>query len=355
VPCGAGATRRFRLLDSGRLSGGFHLDFITNNLAAIAMVLAGLCLVAMVTLQAMQLSNLRRRVDQLTGGVGEGTLEDVLVQHLESVHDMGRDVDELIARTAFLESSARHHFARQGLVRFNPFPDTGGNQSFVLALLDESDDGVIISSLHSRTGTRIYAKGVVGGKADTTLSAEEEEAIDDARARRAARTAPAPRAAVKPSGATPVSAQAEGSGRGSARTPAGAVAKAAAPAPARAARAAAVQVSSAPAPATPPVATPAPATPPVAAVAPAPVPAPAPAPEVAPEAPKARAPQPVAPVRAPSPEVGPKPAEKVAAAKGQSKGAAPTASAGEDTSADRTGKRLARRSTGERAQGPQAE
>jgi hypothetical protein len=324
------------------------LDFITNNLAAIALVLAGLCLVAMVTLQAIQLSNLRRRVDQLTGGVGEGTLEDVLVQHLESVHDMGHDVDELIARTAFLESSARHHFARQGLVRFNPFPDTGGNQSFVLALLDESDDGVIISSLHSRTGTRIYAKGVVGGKADTTLSAEEEEAIDDARARRAARTAPAPRAAVKPSGATPVSAkaQAEGSGRGSARTPAGAAARAAAaPAPPRAARAAAVEVSPAPAPATLPVA----------AVASAPEPAPAPAPEVAPEAPKARAPQPVAPVRAPSPEVSPKPAEKVAAAKGQSKGAAPTASADEDTSADRTGKRLARRTTGERAQGPQAD
>jgi hypothetical protein len=333
------------------------LDFITNNLAAIALVLAGLCLVAMVTLQAIQLSNLRRRVDQLTGGVGEGTLEDVLVQHLESVHDMGHDVDELIARTAFLESSARHHFARQGLVRFNPFPDTGGNQSFVLALLDESDDGVIISSLHSRTGTRIYAKGVVGGKADTTLSAEEEEAIDDARARRAAKTAPAPHAAVKPSGATPVSAQAqaEGSGRGSARTPAGAAARAAAaPAPARAARAAAVEVSPAPAPATPPVAAPVPATPPVAAVASAPVPAPAPAPEVAPEAPKARAPQPVAPVRAPSPEVSPKPAEKVAAAKGQSKGAAPTASSDEDTSADRTGKRLARRST-ERAQGPQAD
>ena len=77
-----------------------------------------------------------------------------------------------------------------GLVRFNPFPDTGGNQSFALALLDESDDGFVVSSLHSRTGTRIYAKAVVGGKADTSLSTEENEAIDQARARR--RFGPAP-------------------------------------------------------------------------------------------------------------------------------------------------------------------
>ena len=163
-------------------------EFLTNNLPAIALVLAGLCLVAMVVMQAMQISSLRHRVDQLTGGAGEGNLEDVLIQHLESVHAMGQDLDELIARTAVLESSARHHYAHQGLVRFNPFRDTGGDQSFALALLDESDSGFIVSSLHSRTGTRIYAKAIANGKADTTLSTEETQAIEEARAPRTART-----------------------------------------------------------------------------------------------------------------------------------------------------------------------
>ncbi len=167
-------------------------EFLTNNLPAIALVLAGLCLVAMVVMQAMQISSLRHRVDQLTGGAGEGNLEDVLIQHLESVHAMGQDLDELIARTAVLESSARHHYAHQGLVRFNPFPDTGGNQSFALALLDESESGFIVSSLHSRTGTRIYAKAIVNGKTDTTLSAEETQAIEEARAPRTARTTQGP-------------------------------------------------------------------------------------------------------------------------------------------------------------------
>jgi hypothetical protein len=128
----------------------------------------------------------------LTRGVDGESLESVLGTHLETVHQVGRDLDELTARTAVLESSARHHFARMGLIRFNPFPDTGGNQSFALALLDESDEGFVVSSLHSRTGTRIYAKGIVDGKADIALSSEETEAMDAARSRRPARPVETP-------------------------------------------------------------------------------------------------------------------------------------------------------------------
>jgi hypothetical protein len=172
------------------------VDLISDNLAAITLVLAGLCLVAMMILLVTQVSQLRRRIDRLTGGAESGDIETVLGEHLETVHQVGRELDELTARMAFIESSARHHYSKVGLIRFNPFPDTGGNQSFALALLDESDDGVVISSLHSRTGTRIYGKSVTGGKPDTSLSTEEQEAVDDARSKRPARPAVQPRAAA---------------------------------------------------------------------------------------------------------------------------------------------------------------
>lgn len=171
-------------------------DFLSSNVAAITLVLAALCLLMIVMLQSLQVSRLSQRIEQLTGGVEGGDLESVLGQYLGTVREIGRDVDELTARMAVVESGARHHFAREALVRFNPFPDTGGNQSFALALLDESEDGVVISSLHSRTGTRIYAKGVVAGKTDTSLSAEEQMAVDEARAKRPARPAAPPRSAA---------------------------------------------------------------------------------------------------------------------------------------------------------------
>ena len=167
------------------------MNSITDNMGAIVLVVAGLCLVVMLVLQAVQINRLRERLDSLTRGSDGQSLEEVFDAHLETVHQVGRDLDELTARTAVLESSARHHFARMGLVRFNPFPDTGGNQSFALALLDESEEGFVVSSLHSRTGTRIYAKAIVGGKADTSLSTEETEAMGLARTRKTVRPAQA--------------------------------------------------------------------------------------------------------------------------------------------------------------------
>ncbi len=167
------------------------MNSITDYLGPIVLVLAGLCLVLMLVLQSMQIGRLRQRLDSLTRGSDGESLEAVFDAHLETVHQVGRDLDELTARTAVLESSARHHFARLGLVRFNPFPDTGGNQSFALALLDETEDGFVVSSLHSRTGTRIYAKAIVGGKADTSLSTEENEAMGLARTRKTVRPAQA--------------------------------------------------------------------------------------------------------------------------------------------------------------------
>ena len=90
---------------------------------------------------------------------------------------MARELDELAARSAVLESNARHAFQRVGLVRFNPFEDTGGNQSFALALMDANGDGFVVSSLHARTGTRMFAKALAGGRSDANLSAEESEAV----------------------------------------------------------------------------------------------------------------------------------------------------------------------------------
>ncbi len=64
-----------------------------------------------------------------------------------------------------------------GMIRFNPFKDAGGDQSFALALLDEAHNGMVISSLYSREGVRVYAKPLEAGKSSYSLSEEEAEAM----------------------------------------------------------------------------------------------------------------------------------------------------------------------------------
>ena len=168
---------------------------ISSNLAIIAGGLVFVCLLVLVLavevlIQTRRLARLRERLDGLTRGVDGRSLESVIDAHLETVFRVARDLDALSARATALETAARQHFDRVGLIRFNPFEDTGGNQSFALALLDDDLDGFIVSSLHSRTGTRIYAKSITGGTAEATLSAEEAQALDLARAHPAPRPAP---------------------------------------------------------------------------------------------------------------------------------------------------------------------
>lgn len=70
--------------------------------------------------------------------------------------------------------------SRIGLVRFDAFEDTGGAQSFALALVDDDGDGIVLTSLHSRPTTRVYVKAIRRGVADAPLSAEEARALQDA-------------------------------------------------------------------------------------------------------------------------------------------------------------------------------
>lgn len=87
---------------------------------------------------------------------GSGSLEKIEIE-IEKIH-----------------LSNLSHIQKVSLVRFNPFADVGGNQSFSICFLDGQDNGVVLSSLHSRVGTRIYAKEVEGGKGKGLELSEEE-------------------------------------------------------------------------------------------------------------------------------------------------------------------------------------
>lgn len=67
------------------------------------------------------------------------------------------------------------------VIRFNPFPDQGGNQSFAIGMLNESGDGLVLSSLYSRERMSVFAKPVRNGKSEFELSDEEKEVLEKAK------------------------------------------------------------------------------------------------------------------------------------------------------------------------------
>lgn len=111
-------------------------------------------------------------------------LEQMLRAYLQRVDHTDQMVSELVKRTVSLEKKAPKNVQHVGVIRFNPFPDKGGDQSFAVALLDDHADGVVFSGLHSRGDARVYSKPVVGGASTYALTEEEKEAISRAMGRK---------------------------------------------------------------------------------------------------------------------------------------------------------------------------
>lgn len=117
----------------------------------------------------------------LTANVSKKDLISSL-NHLISISERNsKDVEGLNEKLNKEITENKKHLQKMGFKRYNPFTDTGGDQSFTAAILDDLGDGIMISSLHSRENTRLYAKKVDGGKVSSqTLSSEEQEVIKQA-------------------------------------------------------------------------------------------------------------------------------------------------------------------------------
>ncbi len=184
-------------------------DFFSASAIYFWCALAAAIVVLVLWVLAVQL-RLNRVVfshNRLVGGVDEGNLEDALGRQIAYILEAKSRVETLQGDLTRLTDLLQCAVQRVGLVRFNPFDDTGGDQSFALALLDARGDGIVLSSLFARRETRIFAKPVQGGRSTHVLTAEEQKAIELALASAASRGKASGRSA-EPAQSTPGSGSA---------------------------------------------------------------------------------------------------------------------------------------------------
>ncbi|MFT5280705.1 MAG: hypothetical protein ACI9AR_000133 [Flavobacteriaceae bacterium] len=112
----------------------------------------------------------------MKGKNGE-SMESVFATLLSENKDLKTAHMSLLSQVKVLENRADNAFSKKGLVRFDAFSDTGAKQSFALALLNDNQDGCIISSLYSRERTSVFSKEVEGGICSVELSVEEKKAL----------------------------------------------------------------------------------------------------------------------------------------------------------------------------------
>lgn len=117
---------------------------------------------------------------KLTKATGEKELVKVLGKVLAQGETNKKDIVSVMSALRGFEKEGLGHLQRIGFVRFNPYTEMGGDNSFALCILDGKLNGILIMGLHTRESTRLYSKEVESGKTKYRLSKEEQLALKKA-------------------------------------------------------------------------------------------------------------------------------------------------------------------------------
>jgi hypothetical protein len=147
----------------------------------IGLAVAIVLLVAWQGSTNLRLNRTLRQFRQLSSGVEGQPLDQLLQKILDRSETDSQTLARLEADLKNLGTEVETHVQNVGLVRYNAFNDTGGDQSYALALLDAHGDGAIVNGLFHRTECRVYVKPVQEWKSTYSMSDEEAEAIRRAR------------------------------------------------------------------------------------------------------------------------------------------------------------------------------
>jgi len=138
-------------------------------------------LLALWIVALVRIGRLKRRLHAFVNGTGMPDLESVM-KHMHERMDALTTKTETHARTIeSLQNKANRMKGNVSVLRYNPFGERGSDLSFSIAIVDDRQDGVVISSLHSRDESRVYAKPLEAGASKYPLTPEEKEAIIQAK------------------------------------------------------------------------------------------------------------------------------------------------------------------------------
>jgi hypothetical protein len=125
----------------------------------------------------------KKLIGDLFRETGQAQFGEILNLHQQRLQTTHTNIKSMYQRIATLEEESQRTVGNVGLIKYNPFDSGGGNMSFSLALINGHGDGVVVTSLHSRDGMRVYSKTVHRYQSEQHLTAEETSAINQARTR----------------------------------------------------------------------------------------------------------------------------------------------------------------------------
>ena len=152
-----------------------------NTKLQIAFFILSVVTTFFVVLGAIWVMVTEKRLKRFFLGKKAKDLEETIGALETEIKRLNKAKEENEKNIAVINSKLKKSIRGLETIRFNPFPDQGSNQSFAIGMLNEEEDGLVISSLYSRERMSIFAKPIKNGKSEYELSAEEKEALNKAK------------------------------------------------------------------------------------------------------------------------------------------------------------------------------
>jgi len=149
-----------------------------NNIIIIVSIITNVFSIIFLIYLYNNLKKQKNSFTQFFSNFSDANIEQLIKENFNDTKNNQLEIDEINKKINLISEKSKNHLNKIGFKRYNPFETTGGDQSFILVLLDDLKNGIIISSLHQREVTRIFAKNINQGSCDNKLSPDEQEILD---------------------------------------------------------------------------------------------------------------------------------------------------------------------------------
>lgn len=139
-----------------------------------------LLLIILVIVLFRALNKLESKYRRVTRGVNNKNLEEVIVEYLNKVEESKKISEDIKSLYGDMDLRIKECIQKVSVIRYKAFEDVGSDLSFSLAMLDENNDGILLTGIFGRNESTTYAKAIEKGISRYDLSEEEEEALNNA-------------------------------------------------------------------------------------------------------------------------------------------------------------------------------
>ncbi|WP_196598108.1 DUF4446 family protein [Pectinatus frisingensis] len=157
---------------------GLNNEMLLYIIIAMAVLILLAYVIAVVLV--VRINNMKKTYKQMMTGSNSVDLEKMLMEHIDKVEKVMEENAEIETDNRHIHNVLKTVIQKVGIVRFSAFKDVGGDLSYAVALLDETNTGIILSSIFSRSSSNTYLKPIDRGNSTYKLSDEEQEALNKA-------------------------------------------------------------------------------------------------------------------------------------------------------------------------------